>query len=150
MLKVFLISSFLIFSCSKRGLTPSGALQDYIDYRFSSGQSKDKTLSLVTGPLFVLVNEKTDEELERFNNATVGHKKRDFKILLEKCESNGIEECHLTYLISYDVLEKGKKSYSIEVKKMAAIQKDQGKWKVADVKNIKTYIDSKKGIKIKE
>jgi len=65
------------------------------------------------------------------------------KINLKNCSET---TCSITYTLSFASLKGGKEAFRSEVKKIAEMVKVDDSWKVSDVTNVKTYIDSKEPI----
>ncbi|MBC99627.1 MAG: hypothetical protein CME63_17920 [Halobacteriovoraceae bacterium] len=142
-LSVFLL--LFMFSCNKES-TPESALEDFINYRFESGQSKEDILEMTTGPLYEKLNSLTEEELQKFTDVKDLSKRR-LKVLIKNCEE---DTCYLTYVLRYVKGNETPRDYSVEVKKIAQVNKVEEKWLLSDVSNVKTYIESKKELKIEE
>tara|TARA_Y100000768_G_C23975431_1_gene682788 strand:- start:1268 stop:1675 length:408 start_codon:yes stop_codon:yes gene_type:complete len=134
-----------MFSCNKES-TPESALEDFINYRFESGQSKEDILEMTTGPLYEKLNSLTEEELQKFTDVKDLSKRR-LKVLIKNCEE---DTCYLTYVLRYVKGNETPRDYSVEVKKIAQVNKVEEKWLLSDVSNVKTYIESKKELKIEE
>lgn len=136
---------FLIVGCAKDS-TPESALKDFIQYRFESGQSKGEILEMTTGQIYQKISEMSEEDLEKFVDIK-DLKKRKLKVLVKNCEE---DICYLTYILSYVKGNEVPKDFMIEVKKIAQINKVDKKWLLADVTNVKTFIEAKKELKIEE
>ncbi len=135
--------SSLFFGCnSQKG--PEETLRNFVNYRFSSSQDKGKTLSYVTGTLEEKIVEMSDEDYKLFEKTTE-YKKKKLRINLKKCTEN---QCFITYTLSFFKKTGEQKSASLEVKKIAELKKTDKSWKIADVNNIKTYIESKEPIDV--
>lgn len=141
----FIFLALLIASCSKES-TPELALREFVDYRFEPGQSREKLLDLSTGELHERIESMTDKELEELVNVK-DLKKRNLKVLIKNCDE---QICYLTYVLRYVKGEEAPKDFSIEVKKIAQVNKVEEKWLLSDVSNVKTYIESKKELSISE
>ena len=75
------------------------------------------------------------------------YRKRNFKIISEKCSE---EKCFMTYVLEYDVLTAQKtRDFVSEVKKIAELQRINQEWKIANIDNIKTFIDATTPIDVK-
>ncbi len=140
---LFCLSFLFIISCSKQ-FSPEQTLENYINYRFSKNQTKNQTLSKVTGQLYELISKKSDDDFKKFNVATKEYKMRSLKISHTDCTLE--TSCNISYLVAYHMYKQGNKKYLVEVKKVAQLDLADKIWKIADVKNIKTYIDSKEQI----
>ncbi len=140
---LFLVS-LLLFSCSKPN-DPENVLRGYIGYRFQKDQSKAKLLGMTSSVLKQSIETMTDEEFAQFVDISK-YQKRDIRILNKKCS---VDECFITYTLSYDITQDGDKTYNAEIRKVAKLTREDEIWKVADVNNIKTFYDSKKPIDVK-
>lgn len=136
---VLLISS----SCTKKS-SSEDVLKGYVKYRFSPAQSKDVLLEKTTGSLKDRISAMTEDEFKDFVSMEK-FKMRKFVINLKRCSD---DQCFITYTLSYDQYQDGQRKYENEVKKIAEIRKQEDGWKIADVSNVKTYIDSKEELKI--
>jgi len=134
---IFLVIAFA--SCTKKS-TPEKVLNDFVNYRFNTSQSKDELLEMTTGELYERINSMEGKDLEEFLNVK-DLKKRKLKVLLKNCEEN---ECFLTYVLRYGQGAANPKDFGIEVKKIAKVEREGQTWKVAEVSNVKTYIEAKK------
>lgn len=144
LIKYTIILSVLAFSCTKSANSPEAALTKYIDYRFSSWQKKDELLSKTTGELNEALKPLSEEQLNQLVNSDQ-YKKRKLKINLKKCSA---DECHITYTLAFSKIRTKAKEFDIDVKKIATVIREDGKWKIADISDIKTYIKSSKELKV--
>lgn len=145
-MKLLSLALLILFAGCTKESTPETALEDFIQYRFQSGQSKEDILEMTTGPLHEKLNEMSDEDLEKFIDVK-DLKKRKLKVLIKNCEE---DTCYLTYVLRYVQGKETPRDFSVEVKKIAQINKVEDKWLLADVSNVKTYIEAKKELKIEE
>ena len=113
-LSVFLL--LFMISCNKES-TPESALEDFINYRFESGQSKEDILEMTTGPLYEKLNSLTEEELQKLTDVKDLSKRR-LKVLIKNCEE---DTCYLTYVLRYVKGNETPRDYSVEVKKIAQV-----------------------------
>lgn len=141
MILFFIFFSFFS-SCSSRK-NPEEVLRNYVNYRFSGHQDKDYILKQTTGPLYDSINLQNDEDFEKFCMDVKNYRKKKFSINIQECSET---HCSITYVIKYNVIKDKIKAYSIDVKKIAELELEDNKWKISDVSNIKTYIDSKQQI----
>jgi hypothetical protein len=132
-----LICIFLLQGCfPKKALKPEDALREYISYRFSLGQTKEKILDLTTGEARAKVESLTDEQFKRYINTGV-YRLKNVKVVLKSCAET---KCSITYIISYNKIE-GESQLS-EIKKIAELEQIDGSWKIKDVSTVKTYFES--------
>ena len=139
MIKIILILTLTtLFGCTQ-GDKPNQVLESYINYRFKGTKvSKEKLLEALTGTLAERVNAMSDSQIN--SEIFVGkYKLRKFKVLNSKCMQ---DKCFSTYTIKYDTYTQGKRIVSSVIKEVAELIRVSGKWKIADVSNIKTYHES--------
>lgn len=135
-MKYFLIIAavFSLFSCKDGMDTPEGALTEFVLKRFSGANSKDFFLDRTTGKYNVQISQMTEENFSIFSKIS-GINKNSFKITNNSCQT---DKCYLTYTLSYSQ-KNGKHSSSTDVKKIAELLNEEGKWKIADVAHVKTF-----------
>lgn len=139
-----LLLTIVIFNgCTKKS-TPEKVLNDFINYRFQTSQSKDSLLDMTTEPLKERIGSLEGKELEEFLNVK-DLKKKKLKILVKNCEG---QTCFLTYVLGYGQGESNPKDFGVEVKKIAKIEQIGQEWKVAEVSNVKTYIEARKELDV--
>lgn len=126
----------LIASCTKKS-GPEEVLTKYIDYRFSTGQDANTAADMLTGELKEKVLNMTKDELKIYLG-TSDLKKKNLAIQSINCSS---DTCSITYVLKYERAD-SKQPYVVENKKEAVLKLVDKMWKISDVKNIKTYIDS--------
>lgn len=141
-----LIITFIFFTSCTQKVGPEKTLNEFINYRFEKSQNKSDLLKMTTGTLKERIEQFSDSELSKFLDSKKLIKKK-VKVLNKSCEN---EVCHLTYIVGYLQESKSSKdsSFKVEVKKIAKLEKADNKWKLADVSNIKTYIESNKQLKV--
>lgn len=137
LLSLFSLLSFV--SCS-RSDDPESVLREYIDYRLSKNQKKDVLLSYTTDEMYEQTNAYTDEDFKEFEKQISNYHKKYVDVKHASCDELS---CNLTYVIVYEIFDTTKaKKFDVEVKKIAEmINTDKG-WKVANINNVKTFIDS--------
>jgi len=142
---LLIILSLALFSCQKEN-TPSSALHQYVSNYINNKDTRESLLKSTTGPLQEKLLSLTDEQWKDFLvNERI--KKKSLKVLLKSCV--GEEKCYLTYSFAYkSPKDSPKKNYTVETKKIAELRKDDGLWKIANVSNVKTYIESSKNIDV--
>lgn len=138
MKRISLLALFLLCACFEDNRTPESALKDFIDLRMGAVVSREEVLKRVTGAMKVSLESITDEEFNQFADLR-NVERESFKVLSKSCQQN---KCFLTYSLMYKTKQDDKAAYSSEVKKIAEIQQEDGKWLIADVTNIKTYHES--------
>lgn len=148
-MKFLLLSSlmFLILSSCTKKQAPEDVLRKYVDYRFSASQTRDGAIEMLTGDLKEKLKSLTEEELKIFLNSA-NMTKKSLSIQSSNCTG---DKCKVVYILKYEKSDAGKKPYLVENKKEAVLAKEDDSWKVSEVSNIKTYIESPEiGISSKE
>lgn len=139
-MKLLLSVLFLLTACLKDDTSPEGALRTFIESRMDSVVTREFVLERVTGKMKLSLENISDEEFAKFADMR-GVKKDSFKVLSRSCQE---KTCFLTYAVSYRTLDDkdDKTAYTTEVKKIAEVVNENGKWLISDVSNIKTYHES--------
>ena len=145
-MKFLSLALILLFAGCNKESTPESALEDFINYRFENGQSREDILEMTTGVLNEKLSAMSEEDLNKFTDVK-NLSKRRLKVLIKNCEE---DTCYLTYVLRYVQGKEAPRDYSVEVKKIAQVNKVEEKWLLSDVSNVKTYIESKKELKIEE
>jgi hypothetical protein len=127
----------ILVSCLSDDKSPEGVLKDFIEARMDHIVTREFVLDRVTGKMKVSLENISDEEFIKFADMR-GVKKHSFKIISKSCQER---TCFLTYSVSYKTLDDKNEnvSFGTEVKKIAELISEDGKWLIADVSNIKTY-----------
>ncbi len=138
MFKLFLLMIFLI-SCVSDSSSPEGSLKQFVELNFSGSASKNEILSKITGKMresFELLSEDDFKKSTQF----VELQKQGFKVVSKNCEE---KRCYITYSLSFrDKSTAERQGFHTEVKKIAELHFDNGKWLIADVSNVKTYLEA--------
>lgn len=137
-MKFILCALILLASCVKDDLSPEGTLKTFIEARMGSVVTKDFILERTTGKMRQSLENISEEEFNKFADMR-NVQKDSFKILSKSCQE---KKCFLTYSVAYRTKEDDKTKFTSEVKKIAEIVNENGKWLIADVSNIKTYHES--------
>lgn len=131
----WLIPLLFLASCLQDNLNPESALKTFVEARIGSVATKEFVLEKVTGKLRQAMENTSEEEFAKFADLR-NVQKDSFKILSKSCQEG---RCFITYSIGYRTTNEDKSSFTSEVKKIAEIVNEGGKWLIADVSNIKTY-----------
>lgn len=132
----------LLTGCLNDNLSPESALQSFVEGRMGTVVTRDYILEKVTGKMRQSLENVSEEEFEKF--ADLRHVQKDsFKVLSKSCQG---KQCFITYSISFRTREKDETRFTSEVKKIAEVVNENGKWLIADVSNIKTYHESLEAI----
>ena len=131
------ILPLLIFltACLSDNLSPESALKTFVEARMGQVVTREFILERVTGKLRQVVENINEDEFTKFADLR-SVKKDSFKILSKSCQE---KKCFITYSISYLTRDNDKTRFSSDVKKIAEVVNQDGKWLIADVSNIKTY-----------
>jgi hypothetical protein len=125
-------------ACVQDNLSPEAALKSFIEHRVGAVVTREFVLERVTGKMRQSLENISEEEFAKF--ADLREVEKDsFKVLSKSCQG---KTCFLTYSISYQTTKKEKTAFASEVKKIAELVNENGKWLIADVSNIKTYHES--------
>ena len=115
----------------------------FIDERFEGSSFKD--LSDFTSENF----KKNLESIESMDakeaaefKVLKGIKKRESKIIASNCDQSNTT-CEITYYVSYADDSSGKRIAITDTKKIATLIKIDEKWKIEDIKHIKTFHEMK-------
>lgn len=138
MMKWILPLFFLLLSCQEDNSSPETALKSFVESRIGNIVTKDFVLERVTGKLLVNLTNISDEEFQKFADLR-NLKKDSFKILSKSCQ---LKKCFITYSIGFATTNQNKAVFNTEVKKIAEIVFDDGKWLISEISNIKTYHES--------
>lgn len=138
MMKFILCALMILTSCMQDDLSPEGALKTFVEARMGTVVTKDFILERTTGKMRQSLENISEEDFNKF--ADLRNVKQDsFKVLSKSCQD---KKCFLTYSVAYRTKEDEKTTFTSEVKKIAEIVSENGKWLIADVSNIKTYHES--------
>ncbi|MCY4644748.1 MAG: hypothetical protein OXB88_09040 [Bacteriovoracales bacterium] len=140
-----LMGIFLMISSCAQKNDPVQTLTKFVNYRFSSGQTKERILEMTSGNFHQSILQMSDDAFESFSQMQV--KKKYFKILKAQCTG---QKCSISYIIKYDRFNGDEKSFIVETKKMATVENIDGVWKIADITNIKEFHEPTSPIKIQE
>lgn len=125
----------ILVACNQDNLSPESALKSYMDGRIGTVVTRDFILERVTGKMKAAFETMSEEEFNK--SADMRNIKKDsFKILSKSCQE---KKCFLTYSVAYQTKESEKTAFTTEVKKIAEVVSEGGKWLISDVSNIKTY-----------
>jgi len=141
-MKLVLLSlAFVFISCNNGASTPEGLIQKFVKDSIAGKADKDYYAEYTTGALLAASVDLSDEELDGSSLGSLSDV--DVDILTKNCEE---DKCIVTYIIKYKTESNGKKAFETEVKKIAEVVKEGEFWKLSDVKNIKTFHESKEPI----
>lgn len=136
-MKVMLLGLFLILftSCLQDNQSPESALQAFVEARIGNVVTREFVLERVTGNMKQSLENISEEDFVKFADLR-NVKKNTFKVLSKSCQE---KKCFLTYSVSYVTRDKDVSTYTSEIKKIAEVVQENGKWLIAEVNNIKTY-----------
>lgn len=142
MMKWILSMLIILTACVQDNLSPESALQTFVEARIGNVVTRDYVLSRVTGKMRQSLENITDEEFNKFADLR-DVKRNSFKILTKSCDE---KKCFITYSISYLTKQEDVTAFTSEVKKIAEIVNENGKWLISDVSNVKTYHEALESI----
>jgi hypothetical protein len=126
----------VLASCMSSDInSPEGALKNFVESRIGNVVTRQFVLDHVTGKMKQSFEVMSDDDFSKFADLRKVHKD-SFKILSKSCQD---KKCYLTYSIKYISEGEISKSTSSEVKKIAEVVQEDGKWLIAEVTNVKTY-----------
>lgn len=140
LLSVGIVSLFM--ACTPSPKTPEGLLRLYISDVTTKELDKDYYLERTAGTLREQVESMNEDELAK-SSYLKNVSKVKVDILSKNCQG---EKCAITYVVSYDSKKGDKVASSSETKKIAELLKEEGKWKISSVTNLKTFIESNEPI----
>ncbi len=136
----FILLFILFFSCVDKS-SPDAVLKSFLKLRFSDKQKRSKIIGYLTGNLYKKINGLSDIEFNEYISVSNYSLKRIF-FNMKNCSNN---KCYITYTISYYKKDKNDNNIAIvETKKIVEMRLINDNWKLADIENLKTHIDSKK------
>lgn len=135
MMKWMFAFLFLATGCLQDNLSPESALKTFVEARMGKVVTREFVLERVTGKMRQSLENVSEEEFAKFADLR-NVKKDSFKVISKSCQE---KTCYLTYSIAYQTENQDKSTFISEVKKIAEIVNEDGKWLIADVSNIKTY-----------
>jgi hypothetical protein len=138
MIKWFFPLFLVLVSCIQDHQKPESALKSFIETRIGNVVSRELILDKVTGKMRQSLENISDDDFKKFSDLR-SINKESFRVLSKSCQNN---TCFLTYSVSYNTNQNGEKMFSTEVKKIAEIVNENGRWLISDVTNIKTYHES--------
>lgn len=144
MIKNYCVAAVLLVlaSCSPSPETPEGLLKMYVNDVTTKKVDKDYYLKYTTDELKESVEDLTEEEVAN-RSFSQNVKRAKVNILNKNCQNGS---CVLTYVVSYDTVERDKTKFATETKKLAEIRKEEGVWKIANITHLKTFHDSREPI----
>lgn len=135
---ILFLMMILCFACVDDKLSPESALKTFVESRFDSVVTREFVLERVTGKLQQGLENTSEEEFQKFADMR-NMKQESFRILSKSCME---KKCFITYAIAYRSKQDDKATSATEVKKIAELQQVDGKWLIADVSNVKTYVEA--------
>jgi hypothetical protein len=126
---------FLLTSCLEDNSSPESAVKNFVESRMGSTVTREYVLERVTGKMRQSLENISEEDFAKFADLR-NVKKDSFKVLSKSCQE---KKCFITYSIGYQTLDDNKVTFVTDVKKIAEVQNENGKWLIAEVSNIKTY-----------
>ncbi|MDR3605932.1 MAG: hypothetical protein P4M08_00965 [Oligoflexia bacterium] len=123
------------------GNDPKKVLQEYISRSFAvkSPSERQDLLTLLTSEAKSRLSAWSDDQ---FREAFIDSKREFVKLAFTEAKSVSPRETSVTYELSYIDHGKGHDA-KVTQKKLAQMVQEQGKWLIADVKNIKELVEYK-------
>ncbi len=118
---------------------PKGRLQEYISKSFAVRTPEDKKelVGYLTGEAKTRLSAWSDEQ---FREAFIDSKRQFLKLAFREVKQINPSEVSVTYELTY--LDQGKgRDAKVTNKKLAQMLKEQGKWVVGSVRNIKELVE---------
>jgi hypothetical protein len=132
----------LISGCSKttNKNSPQSTLSEYVARTFAIKSSSDKLqlTELTTGQVRELLEKVTDDE---FKNNFLEHKKQFVSLKIRDERKVGDDKYSITYELTYKEGSTPDSSGTVTTKKHALFHKEGDRWLIAEVRNIKTFIE---------
>jgi hypothetical protein len=125
----------ILISCIQDQKGPESTLKTFVETRIGNIVTREFILDHVTGKMKQSLENISNEDFKKFADQR-NINKGSFKVLSKSCQKN---VCFLTYSISYNTNQNDKDVFSTEVKKIAEVVNENGRWLISDVSNIKTY-----------
>jgi hypothetical protein len=129
----------LIVSCNQQKRDPKDIVRDFVKASFDNSIPSEGLKSFLTEDFYVNIT----KDLE-FNKQKSSAKLVSYADVQNSCTE---ASCSVMYIVIFDQLDVDKNS-RVEVKKQAQLTKVGESWLIADVQNIKTFIDVKDPIGI--
>lgn len=140
---LFIVVALLVTSCFKeKGAEET--LSAFVKERFEGALDRNEMADYLSGQMQESILAMEEEEFEKFSDLSKLKKKR-FEITHSNCSE---AKCFITYIVSYDQHGDSSKEYRVDNKKIAEMMKEENSWKIENVTNVKTYIDSEKALEI--
>ena len=143
-MRYYFLLLVVCISCTKGPSTPEGLIEMYISDLMTKDVDKDYFEKYTGGKLWESVADLSEEDFKKFINIKKV-KNPKIEISNKSCRDNS---CTLTYIIKYDLLGENDKSFKSEVKKIAILKEIEKNWKIFEVTNVKTFVDSKTPIEV--
>lgn len=134
----------LVVGCFGGVSSPEGALKNYVETVSSNKADKDFYIRSTAGKLLEKIESMSDEEFSMFNNFS-NIRSAKVKVIHKSCEA---DNCTLTYIVNYKVFENNRATFDTEVKKIAEMVRQDDSWKITEVRNRKTFIESNAPIEV--
>lgn len=135
---LFLLALVLGLSACQTEQTPESGLRSYISYANNGGATKEGFIARSTGDLRAALETMDEEQFKTFEEQMKHSVQKDFDITKKNCQEL---KCFITYTIEYDAQSDEKAIYQVDVRKIAELVKEDEKWKLASVENVKSYYE---------
>ncbi len=142
--KLLIVLLALVLSGCFKEKGAEETLRSFVEERFKGNLDHNEIGEYLSGTLKSSIMAMNETEFTNYSDLSK-YKKKKFKITHSNCS---VEKCFITYLISYDQFRDSKKSFRVDNKKIAEMVKLEESWKIENVTNVKTYIESKEALDI--
>jgi hypothetical protein len=118
---------------------PKGRLKDYISKSFNIKNTSDRQalVAFLTGDAKIRLSAWSDDQ---FREAFVESKRQFQRLAFREAKTISASEVNITYDLTYVDQSRGADA-KVTNRKLARMVKEQGKWMIADVKNIKELVE---------
>lgn len=118
--------------------TPESSLRSYITYANTGNATKEGFIERSTGDLRATLETMDEADFETFAKQMKHSVQKDLDINKKNCQDL---KCFITYTIEYDAESEEGPVYRVDVRKIAELVKEDEKWKIASVENVKSYYE---------
>ena len=138
---ISLLCLVLLSACFNSDNSAVGVLREFVK-KSSSGLEQRDYQNYATGDLLGLIEDMSEQEFEQYKEQSKVQSVK-VEVLNENCSDS---KCSITYISKYKTKTSDGSDYNSEVRKIAELSRENEKWKVSSVKNIKTYLETNEGL----
>lgn len=144
MFKLLILSMIFLFGCNNQN-DPEEVLRTYVKYRFTSSQTKTGVLKYFRGKKYEEISNLSDGDFKILLDKS-RYLFKSLKVLNKRC-TEAQDKCFLTYLLKYSKKGDTQGDFLLEVKKIVEMTYIDSTWKIEDITELKTFIESKDEIR---